>query len=210
MDEIAEARKLLELMVGEYFGIRQDYYAKIQQAVADYMNAPDDSRVTSFQNAVRRAMTEAFPGAFETGIQDGGGGLPLDANDDAWLTSKMNAEFGYIGVTFQNLKQLKMTDDPQAIQDESYNVADRYSITLDGVYNEGKVRGMGNKMLTMGGNDGKESCATCQKYKGQRHKASWWVQHNLIPGQPGNTNYVCGGWVCEHYLMDDDGNLVTL
>jgi hypothetical protein len=210
MDDLAEARRLLELTVGDYYGVRQNYYASIRQAVSDYMAAPDDARVTSFQNAVRRAMTEAFPAAFETGIEDGGSDLPLDPEDDAWLTAKINAEFGYIGVTFQNMKQLKSGDDPQAVQDEPYNVAERYSRTLDGVYNEGKVRGMGNKMLTMDGNDGKESCATCQKYKGQRHKASWWARRGLIPGQPGNPNYVCGGWVCDHYLVDDNGMLVTL
>ncbi len=52
------------------------------------------------------------------------------------------------------------------------------------------------------GDDGAESCADCSKYKDKRHKASWWISHNAVPP---NRDFECGGYNCEHYLIDDDG-----
>jgi hypothetical protein len=83
--------------------------------------------------------------------------------------------------------------------------AEGYANRLDGLYAEAKTRAAGNKMLTFDGSDGKESCPECKKMKGKRHRAKWWVENGLIPG-PGNTNYTCNGFNCEHRLYDDEGN----
>lgn len=209
MIDLATARLVLELTNSDYWGVRQEYFAEVKTAVDGYMGI-EGGRVTAFQSDMRQAMTEAFPQAFEAGYVDGGGELPLDDDADAWLTSKMNAEMGYIGMTFQNMRQLKMSGDLPATQGAGDDTADRYATTLDGVYNQGKLMGAGNKMLEFGGTDGEESCKTCQKLKGQKHRASWWVSHGLVPGQPGNENFECGGWHCDHYLQDADGNLFTI
>lgn len=200
--------KLVELIAGDYYGVRVKYYADIQAAATAYMTS--EGSVTAFQNAVRRAMVEAFPAAFEIGYKEGGGDMSEDPDADAWLTAKMEAEYGFIGMTFQRLKQIRASDDVTSIQDEPYDVADRYCNTLDGVYNEGRIRGAGNQMLTFGGPSGKESCNTCQRLMDVRHRASWFVSHDLVPGKPGSEAFECGGWQCEHYLFDDNGRLVTL
>lgn len=59
-------------------------------------------------------------------------------------------------------------------------------------------------MLTFDGKDGVKSCSTCQRLKGQRHRASWWLFHNFVP-EPGNEAFECGGWKCLHFLRTDDG-----
>ena len=212
MIDLATARLILEFTNSDYFGIRQTYYENIKQSVVGFL-ANTGSRVTAFQNDARQAMTESFPTAFYAGYADGGGDPDnVDPDDDAWLTARMNAETGFIGVTFQNMRQMKLPGDMSAsdIDDQGDQTATAYANTLDGIYNEGKLRGAGNKMLVFAGEDGEESCQTCQKLKGQRHKASYWVSHGLVPGVPGNTNYICGGWNCQHYLEDKDGNLFTI
>jgi hypothetical protein len=209
---VDDARRLLELISADYFGIRQTYYEAIKQAVVSFL-VNTGSRVTAFQSDARQAMTEAFPPAFAAGISDGGGDPDnMDPEDDAWLTAKMNAEMGFIGVTFQNLRQIKIPGDLSAsdIDEQGDQTATAYANTLDGVYNEGRLRGLGNQMLTFAGDDGKESCDTCQKLKGERHRASWWVSHDLVPGVPGNTNFKCGGWNCAHWLENDKGEVQTI
>jgi hypothetical protein len=210
LDQFA-AEALVELVSSDYFGIRQAYYETIRQAVADYMAADEKAAVTTYRNTVSRAVAEQVPTAFETGFTDGGGELPLEPDDESWINTRQNTELAFVDQTFQRLKDLKKSDDPQAIDAAQYDTADKYALTLDGIFNEGKVRAMGNQMLTMDGIDGKKNpCGTCQNLKGQRHRAKWWVDHGLIPGQPGNTNYDCGGWKCQHYLKDDQERLITL
>jgi len=57
--------------------------------------------------------------------------------------------------------------------------------------------------LTYNGEDGEESCRQCQKYKGQRHKKSWWESRGLL-GRNGNENFDCGRWEnCHHNYYND-------
>jgi hypothetical protein len=204
------AEQLIELSESDYFGIRQEYYAALQKAVADYMAAGDKAQVTTYQNEFRQKVAEIIPAAFEIGYKDGGGELPLEEDDETWINSRQNLEIANAMQTWQRLKELKKSEDIPEIENASFDTANNYALTLDGIYNEGKVRGAGNAMLTMDGTDGKKTCGTCQKLKGVRHRAKWWVSHGLIPGQLGNTNYDCGGWRCQHYLKDDQERLVTL
>lgn len=60
---------------------------------------------------------------------------------------------------------------------------------------------LANEMAEFAGEDGDESCATCIRLKGTRHRRRWWEEHGLVPGQPGNTNFECGGYRCQHVLV---------
>ena len=88
--------------------------------------------------------------------------------------------------------------------------ASSYGASLYGVYNEGLLRGNRNIFLTLDGLDGEESCSTCQRLKGKRKRAKWWIDNALIPGQAGNSNYECRGYRCLHYLRTDDGTPYTV
>lgn len=51
------------------------------------------------------------------------------------------------------------------------------------------------------GDDGKESCSTCQMLGGQIHRMKWWVDNEYRPGVD-HHNFECGTWEggCAHYL----------
>lgn len=184
---------------GEYSAIRLNYFILTYQAVYEYLTS--SRPVTSFRNAMSQAVVEAFGGAVDLGYQEGGAELPLDDDTLAWLNGEVDRELGFVSDLFSRLRD-EFEGDPDT---EATARAEGYANRLDAIYSEAKTRAAKNKMLTFNGDDGKESCPECKKMKGQRHRASWWIKHGLIPG-PGNTNYTCNGYNCEHRLYDDDGN----
>lgn len=80
-----------------------------------------------------------------------------------------------------------------------------WSRSLEGLANIAGALQRPDEFLTFVGNDGAESCPECQAMRGQRKPASWWVVNNLIPGIPGTESYSCGGWQCQHVLVNDAG-----
>lgn len=209
MIDLAQARRILQLTLAEYSKVRADYWAQIYDSIYGYVTS--GGAVTSYKNAMKRAMVEAFPAVGDIAWQDAGADLPLDDDAASWITSKMNAEIGYIDNTFENMKLLRKETDQnelnQAAIHQAFQRADLYSTTLDSVYSTIKLMGAGSKMLTFTGPDGDESCDDCQRYKNKRHKASWWVANDAIPP---NRSFECGGYRCEHILVDDQGQIYTI
>lgn len=197
---------LVQLSAGEFITIRFQYMNEIRAILDEYFSST--GAVTKYQNRFIRAVATEFDRAFELGIVDGGGSLPAEGADLAWITTQTDAEVGRIPALFQQLKDLR-GEGPEAWTGVPEKYADSYARTLDQVYSEGKLRGARDKMLTFGGDDGQESCRTCQRLKGKRHKASYWVKHGYQIFR-GNPRYECGCWQCEHYFYDDNGNLFSL
>jgi hypothetical protein len=208
MFDLAQMAALVVLSIGEYASIRSAYYQSIEGSITEYFYTPKVT-VVRFRNQVKRAMGKAFSDAFDQGYVDGGGELPASSEDGAWLWSKEKAEMEFIDDLFFAIRDLKKTQPTDAeMQNEAANRAEGYCRTLDGIYSQGKARGAGDTMLTFGGNDGAESCATCQKLKGQEHPASWWKNHDLLIYR-GNQNYECGCWQCQHILYSKKGEVFT-
>ena len=160
---------LAQLAIGDYAPIRYEYKATIEGLVRQYLYE-DGVKITSFKSAFKRAVQEGFYPAFEQGLIDGGSEPPAVEDDLDWINAKAAAEWGYVDMLFQQLKELKAeakTEGYQILEGVAEARAEGYARTLDGIYSEGKIRGAKNKMLTFGGDDGEESCKTCQKYKGQ-------------------------------------------
>jgi len=199
-----QARKVLELTLGEYSKIRGEYWASIYDAVWEYLTTKKN--ITGFQNTVKNVIGYAYPATGDLAWQDGGATLPLDDNTNSFVASMQSAELGYIENTAERLRQLKKGGEFEATH-EAFKVADGYASTLDGLYANVKTMAAGSKMLTFDGDDGAATCSDCAKYKGKRHKASWWVSHNAIPP---NRDFECHGYRCNHFLRDDDGNLFTI
>ena len=199
-----------QLAIGDYAPIRYEYKATIEGLVRQYLYE-DGVKVTTFRNAFKRAVQEGFYPAFEQGLTDGGSEPPAQEDDLAWINAKAAAEWGFVDMLFQQLKELKAEAKVEGyaiLEGVAEARAEGYARTLDGIYSEGKIRGAKNKMLTFFGDDGEESCKTCQKLKGQRHRASWWVKRDLVIYR-GNSNYECGCWQCQHGFHDDQGNVYT-
>lgn len=200
-NQLADAIKAI---LGTYPQVRKRYYDDVFVAVYDYLDS--DRGITSFKNSMKTAIGNAFIQAAEIAWEGGGATLPLDADVAEWLASMTEAEFGYVDVLFQNLKAIRGDEDLKKFEYSS-NRASGYADTLDRVYNYIKIAAAGSKMLTFLGDDGEESCSDCQRYKGKRHKASWWVKNNAVPP---NRDFECKGYRCRHYLADDSGQVWTL
>lgn len=205
-DEYAE---LARGIIGQgYPTIRAGYTNELYNAIMDYLQG--DQSITKFRNVYRRATLTYTDAAFYTGVIDAGGNissLPEEARE--WLLSNQTAEIGHVDKMFQALKQLRASAEPGGIglQAAAISRSEGYAHGLDAFYSMGQMYGApGNLMLTLLGDDGMESCSTCQKYKGKRHKAQWWIDNGLVPHR-GNHNYECGNWQCQHRLFTDDGQL---
>jgi hypothetical protein len=201
----AQALTLAELAIADYAPIRSAYKMEIAGHILEYL-LTDNARITKFKNGFKKAIANAFDEAYSQGFTDGGSSYPdgAEPGDIEWLASKINAELGFVDMLFTQLKAFKADEDTtqEEYQAEAAKRAEGYARTLDGVYNEGKVRGAKNQILEFGGQDGAESCPECTKLKGQKHRASWWIRRGLVPGQPGNKNFTCGGFQCQHFLWN--------
>jgi len=192
-----------------YDQIRNNYIDDLAGAMNEYLNG--SGSITRPRNMARRAILTAFDLAFYTGYVDGGGSVSeMLPEDRDWFLARTEQEIGFVDMLFQNLKaaRAEAEDTGESLDSVVSRHASGYARTLDAVYSEGKLRGSRNIMLALDGPDGQESCKTCQRLKGKRHSARWWIDRGLVPEQ-GNANYDCGGWQCQHRLFDDQGDQYT-
>jgi hypothetical protein len=77
--------------------------------------------------------------------------------------------------------------------------AQMWMSTTDEFYYAGIASADKNGMYSFEGDDGNESCATCQRLKGQKHRMKWWIEKELRPVVD-HDSFECGGWRCQHYL----------
>ena len=196
---------------GDYAGTRANYVSVITTAMVEYMRGYQG--MVASRNVFKKAMVTAFGDAFDTGFMETSGGDTYDPEpeDNQYLAVRMEQELAYIDSLFFSLKEIMSgatIEEPVTDADivsEADSRAVGYSRTLDSIYGQGKLRGRKNIMLSLEGESGEESSSTCQKYLHVRHRAKWWVAHNLIPG-PGSETYECRGYRCLHFLADSDGN----
>ena len=110
-------------------------------------------------------MVNAFGDGFETGYMDGSGGDTYEPEpaDTDWLAARTEQELGYIDllVLFPERDKRRVTAREPVTDADMAQIADdrasMYGRTLDTVYAQGKLRGKKNIMLTLLGEDGKES-----------------------------------------------------
>lgn len=195
----------IKAALGNYASVRKEYYEAVFVAVYDYLDGTGP--ITTYKNAIRLAMTNAFLPAAEIGYEAGGGTLPMDEDTLAWLSDMQSAELGYIDSLFISLRDIRKSEDVQKVQVAQAR-AQGYTQTLDMIYNHAKISGANkNVMLTFVGDDGKESCEDCRRYKNKRRRAKWWIENDAIPP---NHNFECKGYNCRHTLVDDNGTVWTL
>lgn len=200
----ARLKAVLAYLAQDFSGARSVYSERLYIAFLSYL-AQDSGGSREFLSRAKRAVIEAFPPAFYDGYLAGGQGM-VDPEDDQWLTAKMNAELANLELTFESLRTFRLDRPaPSELVGEASARSDGYVATLEAVYSEGRLRGAKNKMLTLVGDDGAESCRDCQARKGKRLRARTWVARGWIPGQPGNLNCACRGYRCEHFLITDEG-----
>ena len=195
-----------DLVAGDLSSINKVYHDAITSAFVDYFNG---GAIAPSRNKFRQAMLNAFGDAFDLGWTDGGQELPVNDEDAlSWLEARLNQEVGYIDMLFQEAKELR--------KDKEFDYfawitarADGYTNTLKEVYNNAHLRAIADEMVTFAGDDGVNSCDTCQMLQGKRHKISWFVARNYVP--PFGSGLDCSkGGHCKHGLKNDKGNWVTI
>jgi hypothetical protein len=211
-DLALRVRRLAVKAAGDLSAINKVYHDAITASLISFFEG--GTGWIAARNRFAQAAVDAFYDAFYKGWADGGGvGAPNGEAMD-WLNSRYAQEKGHIENLFQQAKGLKKEAGFEFFEWVTAR-ADGYTHTLRSIYNQGVLFAKGNQMLTFAGQDGDEShvCqsigGTCVQLKGVRHRASWWIQHDMMP-YPGNEKYDCGGWRCGHYLVDDNGKQVTL
>lgn len=180
----------------------ENYQTVLYAAIYAYLNG--ERTLESAKSEVEDASAAAFVIAFYAGFAEAGAN---PSNDDRkWLVERYALELAYIEKLFVTLREKKEIErDVIALLVLALYHATGYVQTMMGIFNISILRGAPNEVLTFGGPDGLESCGTCQTLKGVTRPASWWVQNNLIPGPPGNSNYECYGVHCQHRLFDAAG-----
>ena len=196
---IPSARK-----AADYSSIRDRLYLAIFDAVDGFLSS--NAHAGTYSRVMAVAVSQAYLETAEIAYVEGGGSLPLDDDTAAWVRGELDAQLGFVDSLFETLKALRKEGDFEA-ENEAVRRADGYCNSLDAFFNGVKLSGAGNIMLTFDGDDGKESCTDCQRYKGQRHRASWWIAHDAVPP---SRSFECGGYHCDHFLRDDDGNEFTI
>jgi hypothetical protein len=210
--EVDRRFAVIAVKAGGYPAVRADYKRTINDVLSEFGTSDQGVKVTKYQSQMSQAMVEAFQSAFDLGyIETSGDETQTDSDAQGWLNARVESELGFIKEMFQSLKDLRIgfwTDDVKAgdIKEFVAMRAEGYTNSLDVVNATGKLYGKKNQMLTMVGDDGKESCKDCQRLKGKRHSAKWW----LANGFPPSRDFECHGYNCQHYLADDEGNRVTL
>ena len=197
---------LLEFSPGQDVNdIQDEYEVRLYVAMISYFEDP--KRIVAFRNDFKNAANDAFILAFIAGKADAGNGDPLTEDETYWINARIGAEIGFADTLWVSMRALHNSDDYTPADGEEFAAthAVNYAAAIGSIYSEGKLFGAKNKFLMFDGDDGAESCQTCQSLKGRRKPARWWLEQELIPAQQGNTNYICGGWQCQHYLVDDDG-----
>lgn len=191
-------RRLAGLPLKALADLNAAYHDAITEALLEYFEG--GGSVTGPRNAFRQAVTEYFYEAFGEGWSDGGGEFPIDDEAIEWRDNRVNEEFIHVDALFEQAKDLR--------KDAEFDFfawitarADGYVHTLQSVYAQGKMMASANKVLEFGGEDGEESCDECQELKGKRMRIATILRDGLIPA-PGNTNFTCQGYHCEHYWFD--------
>lgn len=190
---------------GDLSSITSRYNDSIIEAAISYF---DGGSLVAARKSFRRAMVEAFGSAVDLGWTESGGELPIDEDVLSWFNARISEEIGYIDMLFEQMKQLKKEPEFDYFAWASAR-ADGYTGTLREIYNYAKLSLARDMMVTFDGEDGKESCPDCQKYKGKRHRVSWFMARDAVP--PYGSGLECHrGGQCQHGLMDDKGNWVTV
>lgn len=184
--------------------INAKYHDVITASLLDYL---DGGNLRVDRNAFTRATVEAFGAAFDGGWAAGGGEPPPDGDAAAWLNTRVEQEVTFIQALFEQAKELKKDPEFDRLPWVSER-ADGFVRSVTAVFNAGKMLAMKNQMLEWRYGD-TEHCPTCQGLNGKKHRASWYLSRDYIPGKPGAA-LACGGYRCQCSLWDKNGNQVTI
>lgn len=204
---LADVKHLKLKSVNEVLREYQDTLERYVVTVANgNMTSGEMSR--AHKTLLKRLASEAYKeGMKEGGIRDPE--AEMEDEDDSTIDDWISEQSGYtleFARACEAVSELS-GDDKRTKRDALLDRVDEWVASMRYIGQRGYLSAKGNLPLTFDGDDGKESCATCDKYKGQRHRMSWWDKRGLLD-RP-NGNYDCGRFNCAHHFIDDEGDIVV-
>jgi len=187
--------------------LRADLRNRLKDAFSSYAGASSRGG-RAFISDAKQALQEDLSGAFYAGYREAAGdGAETEDDDESWLTATLSEQQSYLDDAFKSVRGA--ANDESITEDDIDNRVEKWGGTLDGVYSQGILRGSKNLMCYFAGDDGKESCATCQRLQsGPNRSVRYILSHGLNP-YPGNPNFECGNWECAHnwFSVKDDSQV---
>jgi hypothetical protein len=209
--EIAAIKTLTNSIINEALAIKFAEGDTQPQIEAEYTSSlfdimelytDSDQPITSFRNAFRRVMNDAFNTTAETGWTDGGASLPINDDLRSWLNSEIETEIAYIDDVFTELKELRKTGTPDEQTDFIQAKAEGYAGALIGIYDYAKMAAQPERDGEWREGDTIDKCDTCVGLDGQVHLLRWYLENGYIPQQRGSETLECGGWMCLCTIVD--------
>lgn len=148
-----------------------------------------------FGIVMRAQLRRAGQSAYEDGLREGGVDEPIDEDGLAEVQGWLADQSDYV-TKFAN-ELFKQGLSPAEVETRSTAWANK---SLDYMLNAGRLSADKNGLYEFAGADGKESCKTCQRLRGQRHRLKDWNKKKLIPRRD-TASFDCGGWECKHQLV---------
>lgn len=169
-----------------------------EDAFADVMKDALTGNLTRrrWSTIVRALISQYCNKAYRDGLADGGVDDEPDEAEQDTIAAHIRAQSEYV----TNLGAALYRDEDtvsQAMADQKPQMWFKKSV--EPMYTAGLVSANGNQLLEFVGDDGAESCNTCQRLKGQVHRAKDWQRKRLWPGVD-TDNFECGGFHCAHTL----------
>lgn len=181
-------------------GLISEFSDKLHEAVNGYL-AGEYGKARA-QGLFVGAIESTLPQLAELGYENGGGDW-AEADEDDTTEDETGEQVAYALKYWGALPDIKSDDGTPDAR------TDYYVQTMRGVYNDYKLRGAKNKMLTWNYGD-TDHCATCADLNGQRHSARWFTKRGYIPQESGSETLDCKGFNCQCYLTDDEGEVFSI
>lgn len=208
----SKERKLLTLLDRSEYLISLKSVNEVLRAYRDALEnyvvdaANGNKTAASIAKSMRKDVISYAHDAYEEGL--GEAGIETTPQDDGVIGDWILTQTPYIydfadsAVAVNDLSG----DARTSARDVMLERVDDWVNSLNQLAQLAGVNAQGDPMLTLDGDDGKDSCNECQKYNGQRHRKSWWDARGLLD-RP-NKNFGCGRFdTCNHHYYFDDGSL---
>jgi hypothetical protein len=157
-----------------------------------------DVNSVRFDIVARAQLAKYIPRAFEDGlIEVGIEDAEMDSDDKAEALALVAKASGY--VTDLNTALDNMGEAEAALKPGLW-----WNKSISPAYDAGRLSADKNGLYEFVGDDGEESCTTCQRLKGQVHRMRDWTRKQLRPGAD-TKSFACGGWRCKHRLVKTTG-----
>jgi len=162
-------------------------------AFEDLMTARKELTERSLAARVRGLLRQYGYLAYQDGLEAGGvtDGV-LDDDDESEFTALLAAQNAFVNDFAKGAAEL--SDAEAAIKPAMW-----WNKSVSLFFDTGRLSADKNGVYEFAGDDGEESCTTCQRLKGQRHRMKDWTRKTLRPGVD-TANFECGGFNCRHKL----------